>query len=371
MIKLAKPVICENAIQDVVEILRSGNLVQGPYVKQFEKALQNYLKIDHAVAVSSGTAALHLALMALSLHEGDEVIVPAFTFPATANVVESVGAKPVLVDISLDDFCLDPSQIEAVITKKTKAIMVVHEFGQAADMEKILDVAKKHKLYLIEDAACAMGTRLNNQPVGTFGTLGCFSFHPRKVVTTGEGGAVTAGDDMLAAKIMSLRNHGQSSVGTADFMDAGLNYRMTDFQAAIGYHQLLNIENDIERRIQLAEKYRKNLSACNWLTTPGAFENRRHNYQTFHLLLHDGLDRNQFISNLKAYGIEANLGAQALHVLPFYKRKYDYGPSDFPRAFKAWRQGLALPMGPHLSNENIDYICDHLHKIYQIDPSLK
>ena len=365
MIKLAKPVISEEIIDKVVSVLRSGNLVQGQYVRLFEEKLQDYLGVENATIVSSGTAALHLALMALDIQNGDEVIVPAFTFPATANVVENVGAKPVFVDISLSDYCLDPALIEGAVTKNTKAIIVVHEFGQAADMEKIVGIARKHNLYLIEDAACAIGTRFDNRPVGAFGTLGCFSFHPRKIITTGEGGAVVTNDKALAEKINALRNHGLASSGAADFDYAGLNYRMTDFQAVMGYYQLSGLEEDIRKRIHLARKYRENLSVFNWLELPEPFENRRHIYQTFHVLLEGALDRVQFISHLKSNGIETNLGAQGLHLLPFYKNKYEYAASDFPQASRAFQHGLALPIGAHVAEGDIDFIAETMDAIHR------
>lgn len=364
MIKLAKPVISETIIDKVATVLRSGNLVQGQYVRLFEEALQDYLGVENAVVVSSGTAALHLALMALHIQDGDEVIVPAFTFPATANVVENVGAKPVLVDISLSDYCLDPARIEGAITKNTKAIIVVHEFGQAADMEKIVKIARKHNLYLIEDAACAIGARFNNRPVGAFGTVGCFSFHPRKIITTGEGGAVVTNDNALAEKISALRNHGLTSSGAADFSYAGLNYRMTDFQAVMGYYQLSGLEDDIRKRIHLAQKYGENLSVFNWLKLPETIENRRHIYQTFHIFLEGDLDRGQFITHLKSHGIEANFGAQGLHILPFYKNKYEYAESDFPQASLAFHHGLALPIGAHVAEEDIDFIAETMDTIH-------
>ena len=364
MIKLARPVISETIIDKVASVLRSGNLVQGQYVRLFEEALQDYLGVENAIIVSSGTAALHLALLALDIQAGDEVIVPAFTFPATANVVENVGAKPVLVDISLSDYCLDSARIEGAITKKTKAIIVVHEFGQAGDMGKIVGIARKHNLYLIEDAACAIGTRFDNRPVGAFGSMGCFSFHPRKIITTGEGGAVVTNDTALAEKIKALRNHGLTSSGANDFSYAGLNYRMTDFQAVMGYYQLSGLEDDIRKRVHLARKYRETLSVFDWLKLPEIFENRRHIYQTFHVLLEDNLDRGQFIAHLKSNGIEANIGAQGLHILPFFKAKYGYAPSDFPQASLAFQHGLALPIGAHVGKGDIDFIAETMDAIH-------
>jgi len=276
MIKLAKPNISEEAIKKASDVIRSGNLVQGKYVKEFEESLCRYLNVKNAIVVSSGTAALHLALLVLDIKKGDEVIVPAFTFPATANVVEIVGAKPIFVDITLDDFCIDTSKIEEKITSNTKVIIPVHEFGQAAKMDDIMNIAKKYNLKIMEDAACALGAEINNKKVGTFGDLGCFSFHPRKAITTGEGGAIVTNNDVLAEKLRALRNHGISLVNNkVDFIYAGLNYRMTDFQAALGLVQLSEIENIIEQRIKIANLYDDKLSYNSKIKLPYYFENHR------------------------------------------------------------------------------------------------
>lgn len=361
MIKLARPNISKLAIEKVIAVLKSGNLVQGKYVKEFEAALQIYLGVKHAVLVSSGTAALHLSLISLNIKAGDEVIIPAFTFPATANVVELVGAKPVFVDIKLDDFCINPTQIESKITEKTKAIIPVHEFGQSADMKKILEIAHKHKLQIIEDAACALGAEFNNQKVGTLGTLGCFSFHPRKAITTGEGGCVVTNDDRLADKIRSLRNHGISvDKGKIDFIQAGFNYRLTDFQAVLGLHQLTEIEDIIKQRIHTAKKHDGQLSTIKEVKIPPRLKNRKAVYQTYHVLLDDRINRDELISHLKDLGIETNLGAYALHCLMYYKQKYHYKDEDYPKTFQAFRHGLALPMGDHIKNKDISFIADKL-----------
>lgn len=364
MIKLARPNISKLAIEKVIAVLKSGNLVQGKYVKEFEAALQIYLGVKHAVLVSSGTAALHLSLLALGIKTGDEVIVPAFSFPATANVVELVGAKPVFVDIKLDDFCINPTQIESKITEKTKAIIPVHEFGQSADMKKILEIAHKHKLQIIEDAACALGAEFNNQKVGTLGTLGCFSFHPRKAITTGEGGCVVTNDDRLADKIRSLRNHGISvDKGKIDFIQAGFNYRLTDFQAVLGLHQLAEIEDVIKQRIHTAKKYDALLSTIEEIRIPPRLKNRKAVYQTYHVLLDSRMNRDKIINDLKKSGIETNFGAYALQCIKYYKQKYHYEDADYPNAFRAFKHGLALPMGNHIKNKNISFIVDKLHTI--------
>ncbi len=365
MIKLAKPYISYKAIEKAVEVLRSGNLVQGKHVDKFESALRDYLNVKNAIVVSSGTAALHLALLALEIKKGDEVIVPAFTFPATANVVELVGAKPVFVDINLSDFCIDTSKIEEVITKKTKAIIPVHEFGQAAKMDDITRIAKQYKLKIIEDAACALGTEFENQKAGTFGELGCFSFHPRKAITTGEGGVVVTNDNELAQKVRVLCNHGISyKDGKVDFIAAGLNYRMTDFQAVLGIGQLKDIGDIIIQRIETANKYNNKLKEVNWIKTPHVYEKRKMVYQTYHVLLDDDKDRDKLVDYLKSKEIETNLGAQALPCLTYYRNKYKLKESELSNAVKAYRKGLALPMGDHITTEDITYISSTLEVMF-------
>ncbi len=361
MIRLAKPHIPVAAIAAVVEVLKSGDLVQGKYVKEFEQKLMEYLDIENAVVVSSGTAALHLSLIALGIGQGDEVVVPAFTFPATANVVELVGAKPVFVDINLDDYCIDTKKIEEVITERTKAIMPVHEFGQAAKMDDIAQIAHKHNLRVVEDAACALGAEFNHQKVGTFGDFGCFSFHPRKAITTGEGGVVVTNSDRLAQKIRSGRNHGISSLNSGlAFNNVGLNYRMTDFQAVLGLYQLEKIEQFNRKRMKLARDYDENLADVGWLKAPATFGNRKAIYQTYHLLVDEKIDRSDLIDYLKQNSIEANLGAQALNWLPYYRRKYSFKDVDFANADTAFKQGLALPIGEHLEIDDFLWIVKRL-----------
>ncbi len=361
MIKLARPYIAPAAIEEVVRVLQSGDLVQGIYVSRLEAALQTYLQVKHAIVVSSGTAALHLSLMALDIAPGDEVIVPAFTFPATANVVELLGAKPVFVDIGLDDFCMDCSRLEKAITSRTRLILPVHEFGQSADMDALCATAGRQDLQVVEDAACALGAEFRNTKVGTFGTVGCFSFHPRKAITTGEGGAVVTNQDGLAERIRALRNHGiVVQDGKPSFMYAGLNYRMTDFQAALGLCQLTEIDTLIEERIRIAARYDEKLSGLPCVKTPSRCADRKAVYQTYHILTEDSADRDQWIRSLRAAGVETNLGAHALNCLPYYQQKYGYHNDDFPNAVRAFRQGMALPMGHHVRDHEVDWISDQI-----------
>ncbi len=361
MLRLAKPYIPESAIEQMAQIIRSGNLIQGETVQRFEMMLCKYLDAKHAVLVSNGTAALHLALLALNIKLGDEVIVPALTFPATANAVEIVGAKPIFVDINIEDYCLDTRQVEAAITSKTKAIMVVHEFGQSADMQHLMAIATARNIEIIEDAACAFGTEFDGQKVGTFGCIGCFSFHPRKALTTGEGGLIVTQDGRLASLLRSLRNHGiESQESGVDFHHAGLNYRLTEFQAALGIGQLAEFDELLAYRIKLAAEYDRALSGIKWIRLPGHFANRKMTYQTYHILLPERIDRAKLIQDLKAGGVETNLGAQALHCLTYYRDKYGFRPDDFPNACRAYRSGLALPMGAHIQAEDTHFIANKL-----------
>jgi perosamine synthetase len=361
MIRLAKPHISEEAIKKVAEILRSGNLVQGQYVREFEAALEKYLGVEHAVVVSSGTAALHLSLIAADIGPGAEVIVPAFTFPATANVVEMVGATPILVDITLDDFCIDITKIEEAISPRTKAIIPVHEFGQSADMAPIMELAEKYMLRVIEDAACALGTEYRSKKAGTIGDLGCFSFHPRKAITTGEGGVVVTDHPDFAEKVRSYRNHGISvRNGKINFKYAGLNYRMTDFQAVLGLTQLSEMDSLIGQRIQMARLYDEQLENVDWISTPARIDDRKQVYQTYHVIIDSFVDRDGLINSLKFKNIESNIGASALHMIEYYRNKYNFASDRFINARKAGENGLALPIGNHLDSNDCIVIANSL-----------
>jgi len=359
VIKLASPNISEKAISKVGEVLRSGNLVQGKYVREFEAELEQYLGVKHAIVVSSGTAALHLSLLALGIGPGDEVIVPAFTFPATANVVVIVGAKPVFVDISLDDYCINVTKIEEAITPKTKAIMPVHEFGMMADMDPIIEIANRRKLLVIEDAACALGSEYNGKKAGGFGVVGCFSFHPRKAITTGEGGAIVTNREDLAEHLKSIRNHGMCVLNeNVDFIYAGLNYRLTDFQAVLGLFQLKNIEGDIRKRIEISKWYNDGLSEFSWITTPKTINNRRMVFQTYHIILDEQINRNYLIKYLIDNCIEVNFGAHSLNCINYYIKKCQDKNTIFRNAKIAYTRGIALPLHNNLKLNDFYHIID-------------
>lgn len=357
MIQLAKPNITENAIQEVVKVLKSGNLVQGEKVKIFEKKIAEYIGVKHAICVSSGTATLHLSLIALGIGPGDEVIIPALSYIATANVVELVGAKPVFVDVNLETFNIDVKKIEEAITKRTKAIMPVHEFGLIAEISEIINIANNYNLFVVEDAACALGAKESDKYAGSFGDLGSFSLHPRKAITSGEGGVVTTNDDELAKKIRILRNHGVDYVnGKMDFVEAGFNYRMTDFQATLVISQLDDFNNALETKQILSSIYLSEIDNP-IITLPHIPLNINHTWQTFHVLLNCEDKRNELIEYLRANGVNSNYGAQCLPNMTFYQNKYKYNSAiKFPNAYRAYTCGLAIPIHDQLTIDNIKYI---------------
>ncbi|MGN6195894.1 MAG: DegT/DnrJ/EryC1/StrS family aminotransferase [Ginsengibacter sp.] len=364
-IPLMSPDIQDSDIQAVTQVLRSGMLVQGIFVDKLEKILASYLHVKHAIAVANGTASLHLALIALGVREGDEVIVPALSYIATANVVELVGATPVFVDVSPDTFNIDVKQIEHKITDKTKCIIPVHEFGLASDMHDVMKIAKKHSLQVIEDAACALGATYKEQYAGTFGDVGSFSFHPRKAITGGEGGLLVTNNDALADKFRILRNHGISMQnGKMKFVAPGFNYRLTDFQAAMIFSQFQRLEQILSYKNKLAGVYFQELKATKNIILPTTPDDRRHTWQSFHLLLGDDIIRDHLIARLKEAAIGTNYGAQCIPYQQYFQEKYELDCQKlFPNALRAFKQGLVLPLYEKLSFEDIKKVSITIKKI--------
>jgi perosamine synthetase len=364
-IPLASPDIKESDIDYVVEVLRSGNLVQGKYVEQIESQLCQNFNYVNSILVSNGTATLHLILVALGIGTDDEVIVPAFSYIATANVVELVGAKPVFVDINEATFNIDPSLIEKKITSKTKALIAVHEFGLAADVTFLKDLCNQYGIFLIEDAACALGAKENNEFVGKFGIASSFSFHPRKAITSGEGGVVVTNDKILASKIRTLRNHGIDSDkrNFNDFIMAGFNYRMTDFQAALLKGQIERFSFILNRKQFIARRYLDEIDNSK-LKCPYVPEGKIHTWQTFYLLVNDDLNRDDLILKLKNEGIGSNYGAQCIPAQTFYKNKYRFNvKQEFPSALKAYEKGIAIPIYEKMTDEQVSYIIERINLI--------
>lgn len=357
-IRLIKPSISQLEIEAVGRVLESGMLVSGPVVEEFEKRLANYLDVPHAVCVSSGTAALHLSLLVADIKPGDEVIVPALTFPATANAVEMTGAVPVFADCKPGDVNIDVEKIGKSFTSRTKAIMPVHAFGIPADMNEIMSWARKRNLIVIEDAACALGSKYNDRYCGSFGDLAAFSFHPGKILTTGEGGAVVGYDSISAAKIRSLRNHGWID---GDYRYLGYNYRMTDFQAAIGLGQLEYYGRRLSKRRFLARRYWKKLEELEWIEPVKPESIDDWNVQTLLVKVADRIDRDDIMNFLHSNGIETSLGTYCVPLTRYYRLKYGYSADEFPQAIDLFKRTLSLPLFNDLSEAQIDFICDSLN----------
>ena len=357
MIRLVQPEIGEEEIRAVGEVLRSGYLVQGSHVREFENQIAEYVGTEYAVAVSSGTAALHLAILAIGIGPGDEVIIPDFTFPATANVVKLAGGIPILVDIDLRTFNINTDLIQRAITKNTKAIMPVHLFGHPAEMATIYKIAQDNNLFVIEDAACALGSLYNGKKCGGIGDAGCLSFHPRKAITTGEGGMVLTNDQNIASTIRQLRNHGMEvKSGKNIFQMAGFNYRMTDFQAILGAIQMSKIENIIQQRQKLAGQYSNLLSGIENILTPSINGNVRHIWQSYVVLVKEGLDRDQIIVKLKNNGVETTIGTYSLHIQPaFSPQNY-----TFPISAMSYERSICLPLHTHMGKTDIEVVVDKL-----------
>lgn len=357
IIPIVRPDLLEQDIAEAVRVLRSGMLVQGIEVKRLETSVTGYLKTENCSAVSNGTASLHLALVALGVGPGDEVILPALSYIATANVVELVGAKCVFVDTHPRFFNINTSKIEENISSKTKAIIPVHEFGLCSNMPVIMNLAEKYNLKVIEDAACALGATLNSKFAGSFGHFGSFSLHPRKAITSGEGGLLVTSDPELDFKIKTLRNHGiEPDSVPMNFIAAGFNYRMTDFQAALVNSQFSRLEHIIEYKSNLASIYLGEIRNPA-IRLPEILEGAKHTWQTFHILCRTEKQRNNLMEYLKGIGIMSNYGAQCIPAMTYYRNKYGHhSESEFPNAFEAYSCGLAIPLYSQLKEEQVLFI---------------
>lgn len=351
----------------------TGWLTSGPKVREFEKNFAERHQVKHAVAVTSATTALHLALVALDIKPGDEVIVPAFTWVSTANVVLYQGAKVVFCDIDSKTFNIDPEQLKEKISAKTKAIIPVHLFGLCADMDAIKEVAGD--IPFVEDGACAAGAAYKGVAAGGLGTLGCFSFHPRKSVTTGEGGMITTNDDALGEKLAILRNHGASVSEEQrhhgpkpfilpDFDVMGFNYRMTDLQGAVGVVQLKKLDTFISERAHWAAYYTRELASIPWLQTPQHSSEYKHGWQSYVTLVDESkapMSRNDIMEKLQKQGISTRPGTHAVHMLNFYREKYGLKPTDYPEAQKVNDYSMAIPLHNRMTSDDYAYVVNALN----------
>jgi len=342
-IRLARPDVGEAELAAVGEVIATGQLTMGPKVEEFEAAVAGAVGTAHAAAVSSGTAALHLALLALEIGPGDEVIVPAYTFPATANAVELCGARAVLVDIDSDTFNLDPAAVAAAVTTQTRAVMAVHLFGRPVDWEA-LQTAVPQDVALVEDAAGALGARYRGTPCGGLGVAACLSFHPRKIVTTGEGGAVTTDEAALDAAVRRFRHHGWATLG--DMPAPGFNYRLPDLLCAIGIPQLARLDELLAARERVARWYTERLE--HFVLTPSAADGDQHGWQAYVVQLDR---RDEALAALRAAGIEAQIGTWALHRLGPYRSQ-----GAFPGADRAFERALAVPFATSTTEAEVERV---------------
>ena len=346
MIRLAWPDVGAEEAAAVAEVLESGRLTMGPKVAELEAELTRVCEVEHAVAVSSGTAALHLAVLALGIGPGDEVLVPAYTFPATANVVALAGARPVLVDVDPETMNMDPAKL--TVTPRTKAILAVDLFGRPASLDELPD------LPVIEDAAAALGARYRGRPCGGLGVMGCLSFHPRKIVTTGEGGAVLTNSAAFADSIRRMRHHGWKPPQYEDMPGPGFNYRLPDILCAVGIPQVRRLEELLGRREELAAAYEARLAGLP-IRLPSADEGDRHGWQAYVVQLGR---RDEALAALRRAGIEAQIGTYALHRLSAYA---DQGP--FPGADLVYKRAMALPFHSRLAESDLDRVAEVLTKL--------
>ena len=386
-IPIAKVDLTENDINSVLKPLSNGWLVQGPMVSNFENIWSDFVGVKHSIAVTSCTSAMMLALIALGFKKGDEVIVPALTWISTANVVEQLGGKVIFCDIDINTFNIDINKIESLITPKTKYIMPVHLFGLPADIKKINKIAKQHNLKVIEDAACGFGSKINNVHVGATGNIACFSFHPRKSITTGEGGMIVTNNDRLAEKLRILRDHGakksdlQRHLGSKPFLLSdhvlpGYNQRMTDIQASLGFSQMKRAKIILKERIKIAKNYHKNLSEIDCLKLPIPKENYFHSFQSYPCLIRlkdhksssikkTNKRRNIIMEKLQDVGISTRPATHAVHMLSFYKKKYKLKPSDFLNSWIVNDCSMSLPLYNGMTLEEQSYVINKIKHYFK------
>ena len=372
-IPIALPSTGEEEWLALREPLQSGWLTQGPKVAEFERAFGERHGVRHALATTSATTGLHLALAALEIGPGDEVIVPAFTWVATANVVLYCGATPVFVDIDRRTFNLNVADLARRLTTRTRAVIAVHLFGLCADMDAIRDILPAG-VFIIEDGACAAGASYKGRPAGSLGDAAVFSFHPRKSITTGEGGMLTTNDTALAERAEQLRNHGASVSEEArhrgprpylmpEFNLLGFNYRMTDLQAAVGVVQLTKLDRFVDERNQGAALYRQRLSKLNWLRLPEEPRGGRHAWQSYVTYVDPDsapMMRNKIMERLQAKGVATRPGTHAVHMLGYYRDRFGFKPEDFPISRDADLCSIAIPLHNRMTAQDYDYVIDAL-----------
>jgi len=359
MIPIAEPLLGEEELSNVAEAINSGWISsRGKFIPEFERKFAQYCGVKYGVATANGTVALHLALAALGIGPGDEVIVPSLTFVATANAVSYTRAKPIFVDSHPDYWCIDPRKVEEAITPKTRAIVPVHLYGHPCDMDAIMDITSRHDLYIVEDAAEAHGAEYRGRKVGSFGNIACFSFCGNKLITTGEGGMCLTNDEKLVERMRILRDHGMNPNKKYWYDAIGFNYRMTNMQAAIGVAQLERLDKLVEKKREIARWYAKGLGDLTEKGLVGLHPEMtwaRGVYWIYSILVNDGfgLSRDLLANKLEKRGIETRPLFYPLHFMPMYQTK-----ERFPVAEELSRRGVSLPSSANLTAEQVRYIVE-------------
>jgi perosamine synthetase len=372
VIPITRPLVGREEEEAAAAAIRSGWITQGPKVAEFERTIADYCGAAHAVAVSNCTTALHLALLVAGVGPGDEVICPSMSFIATCNSIRYTGATPIFAEVNPQTYNLDPDAIEAAITSRTKAILVVHQIGLPADLDRFNALASARGISIIEDAACAIGSGYRSRPIGSHGELVCFSFHPRKVITTGEGGMITTSRRDFAERLRLLRQHGMSvsdavrhssrQVITERYVCVGYNYRMTDIQAAIGIEQMKRLPGIVARRRDLAAQYTKALRHHPWLRPPYVPDEAEPNFQSYaiHLTANAPISRDDLMQRLLEQGIATRRGIMLAHLEPACA---DLPAAKLPKSEEASGRSLLLPLYPQMSDDELQRVIVALRSI--------
>jgi dTDP-4-amino-4,6-dideoxygalactose transaminase len=372
MLRLANPVFGEDALRAIERVLASGHLTQGPVVTEFEGAIAEFCGVKNAIATTSATTAIELALAAHDVGPGDLVLAPDFTYPATGNAVLQRGAELRLLDVSPATYCVDPAELEHALKEyPAKAVIAVDVFGLPADYPTIEPMLADRGVQLICDAACSLGGAVESRRTGSLGAASCFSFHPRKSLTTGEGGMVTTNDDDLAARMRRLRNHGSERQGwRSRFIEPGFNYRMSDINAALGLVQVPRHAEVVARRRELAARLTTRLQALEGVLPQSVPEGHIHPYQAYVVTLDNRIDRDAAISALRDLGVESTLGTYALHMEPAFSQCDCCGAGGLPQSRALAAQTLAVPLHEHLKDEDIETIAGALECVLDASTTL-
>jgi len=353
-IPYADPYVTEEDVEAVAEAVRSKRLSQGEIAARFEQEFAKHINLKHGVAATNGTAALHLGVSAAGIKPGDEVVIPSFTFAATANCVLYVGGKPVFVDIGPNTFNINPKSVEKAVPAKTKGIIVVHFGGQMADMDPIMETAEKHGLLVIEDATEAHGATYKNRQAGSIAKMGCFSFYPNKNMTTGEGGMLVTNDDDIASKARLLRAQGQ--IARFQHVAIGFNYKMSDILAALGLSQLKRLEWVIQKKIEAARVYEELLSGVEGVQTPFVMPSASHTYMFYTLKFRDGGMRDKVMAHLSKNGVETVVAFPPLHLQAIYQSLCKYEEDELGVTEDCSKRVLSLPIYPHILRQDQEFI---------------